>query len=174
MAVSIAYYSVVVQIKTIASRFPGGLAGYRAACPNLTWCADEHISRIGFMAFEDVERFVHMLERAGIRRTEIAVTRQDRGLIEPRDWLETGIIEGRPIAWRSGTIPETVVVPESDLNVSVTPPIRSEELGETHEKLGVEDGVEIYRHRETGEKVYVGRATPRTHRRHWWWPFGRS
>jgi hypothetical protein len=126
------------------------------------------------MALDDVEAFVLFLERSGVPRAEIAVTRQGHGLIEPCDWLETGEFDGRSLAWLAGTQPETVFVPECDMRPSQAQLLHHEELGAIYESLGVIDGVETFRHRRTGEKMFVGHATPPPlPRRRWWWPFGK-
>ena len=176
MAVSIAFYSVVVRNATIASCFPGGMAAYQSGCPNQTWSTDQLISRVGFMAFDDVEAFILYLEQSGVPRVEIAVTRQGHGLVEPCDWLATGEFERHSIAWLAGTQPETLFIPESDMDAPQAQPVHREELEATHEYLGVINRVETFRHRGTGEMVFVGRPAPPPPifpRRRWWWPFRR-
>lgn len=172
MAVSIAYYSVLVRNATITSRFPGGVTAYERACPNESWCTDGRINRVGFMAFADVEAFVRFLEGSGVPFAEIAVTRQERGLIVPCDWLDTGVFEGRPIAWLAGTEPETAYIPECDMESSLAAVLTQGELKAKYENLGVVDGVETIRHRTTGEKMFIGHPTPpRAPGKRWWWPF---
>jgi len=167
MAVSIAVYSVVVRNETIAARFPGGIEAYRAACPNHTWCTDETICRVGFMAFDDLDTFVGFLEQAGVPQSLIALTRQDRGLLKPCAWLSTATHEGHPIAWLAGTEPGVAYIPESDMNASSALLARRDDIAKQYDSLGLHDGVESFRNRETGKMLYVGRSKIRR----WVWPF---
>jgi hypothetical protein len=58
VAVSVAFYSIVIRNATIAARFPGGMDGYAEACPNASYCTDDNVTRVGFMAFSDANTYV--------------------------------------------------------------------------------------------------------------------
>jgi hypothetical protein len=57
MAVLNEGYSVVVRNATIAAKYPGDMAAYQRECPNATFCADDHVSRVGFMVLQDAQAF---------------------------------------------------------------------------------------------------------------------
>lgn len=103
MSVLVECFSVVIKRSVIESRYPGGLAGYQADCPNQTLCADENLVRVGFMVLDDVSEFVlRVLARAGLASTpcgipdlrvnadSVALVEQGRGPWYPLDcdWLE--------------------------------------------------------------------------------------
>ena len=66
MSIVIEAISVVVPIAVLESKYPGGAARYESDCPNGTYCADEHLSRIGFMVPADVRAFVEHLSHLGL------------------------------------------------------------------------------------------------------------
>lgn len=94
MAVLIEAISVVIQIETIAEKYPGGIERYIDDCPNRTLCMDETIVRVGFMTGVDAQDYIESLECLGFSCAvgdefdEIAVVDQFDGLFLPCDWLE--------------------------------------------------------------------------------------
>ena len=119
MSVLIEAISVVIRNSTLEEKYPGGLLGYRAACPNQTFCADEHLSRVGFMVPEDVGDFVARLEKIGIVpfvddiAFEVVVVDQMIGPTTACDWIEGGrYAEGYSAAWLAGTEPGDLSAPE--------------------------------------------------------------
>jgi len=76
MSVLVECFSVVVRCSAIASRYPGGMAGYEGDCPNKTLCTDGDLVRVGFMQMADVEQFlIRILGRAGLAETSTGVPR---------------------------------------------------------------------------------------------------
>src|SRR5262245_47128156 len=93
MSVILEGISVVVRRSTIGEKYEGGLEKYRVDCPNNTFCADEHVARVGFMTPANVGVFIQRLEQAGLvfnengQAIEIAVVDQITGPTLPCDWL---------------------------------------------------------------------------------------
>lgn len=128
MSVLVECISVVVRRSEIERCYPGGLAGYRADCPNRTFCADEHLVRIGFMAERDVSIFMlRGLGRAGLassptgrvedlefRSNSVAVVEQRRGPWHPEAsaWLEyVDRPDGVSVCWLAGEPPGELAAP---------------------------------------------------------------
>ncbi len=107
VAVLIQGYSVVVRKAMLAAMYPGGTDASARDCPNSTFCADEHVSRVGFMQAGDAERFMAELAAKGLtptrdgRAEDVALTAQDYGFVRPCDWLELARSKGTPIACSS-------------------------------------------------------------------------
>ena len=145
MAVSAAFYSVVVRKSTIAARFPEGMKAYAAACPNPSFCADDNVARVGFMAFDDANAYVAWLRSFGFvfssdaDTSEIALIREDKGHLVPCTWLELGRIGGHPVVWLTGTEPGSASIPGADWNQKGAPvhtPLSPEDLRERYERVG--------------------------------------
>ena len=67
MAVATGCISIIVPIRALEERYPGGVKAYERDCPNQTFCRDEHLTRVGFMGPQDVEWFVNSLtERSAL------------------------------------------------------------------------------------------------------------
>ena len=50
MAVLVEGFSVIVRKEALERNFPGGLDAYQSQLPNGTYCADEQLCRVAFMA----------------------------------------------------------------------------------------------------------------------------
>ena len=70
MAVFIEYINVVAPVSVIEERYPGGMAAYKADCPNRTFCCDGHLTRIGFMGPPEVGEFLNRLIGLGLQPQE--------------------------------------------------------------------------------------------------------
>ena len=104
--------SVVVQLSTLNTKYPGGADQYQRDCLNNSYCADQYLARVGFMTPADVKQFVAHLENSGMvfvrdgRVVDIAVVDQFQGLTAPCDWLGGGRHpDGYSAVWYAGTIP---------------------------------------------------------------------
>ena len=178
MSVLIEAHSVVVRIKTVAEKYPGGVEQYIKDCPNKTLCMDKDIICICFMNGNDGKNFIISLEKLGFRCVtdgeldEIAVVDQFEGCTLPCDWLEfsnsvTG--EERPMRISAcklkGAPVEFVSYPDSwDYEKSVSKHTWLIDLvdGNTCATFIKRDGnVEIYRDNLTGEEVYCYRTVNR-------------
>jgi len=118
VAVLAEFLNVIVPVRALEERYPGGVEGYARACPNQTFCRDEHLTRIGFMSPADVESFVTSLItdtslrlRDGGRFVDIAVVDTLFGPSAPCAWLEFGVRDDCPQCWLSGTEPGVVAAP---------------------------------------------------------------
>ena len=96
--------SVIVRVRDVEARYPGGLQAYELDCPNDTYCADGHLTRIGFMTPWTAEGFIDRLMGYGfvfVREgayVEVAVIDQHSGLARPCWWLRTVTIPRARIA----------------------------------------------------------------------------
>jgi Tfp pilus assembly protein PilF len=173
MAVLIEAINVVVQLETLRQRYPGGIEAYQDACPNRSFCADDHLARIGFLQPSEMESFAGKLEELGLIAikdgacADFAIVDQVQGPIAPCDWFEWGRhADGFNLCWLAGTKPGTVVVPqgwtlEDSLNIDA---IVSRD--ESRDRDGLEfvregDELDVYRDPEMGQEVYMTKtATP--------------
>src|SRR5947209_1988677 len=111
MAILIEGFSVVVRNSTVAAKYPGGMDAYQRDCPNATFCADDHLCRIGFMMPGDAEVFVAELAAKGFTpfrdnaAKDVALVSQRDGLLRPCRWLQLGQQSAARIAWLAGTEP---------------------------------------------------------------------
>jgi hypothetical protein len=167
MAILIEALNVVVRRALLEQRFPGGTTGFEDIVPNQTFCADDHLVRVGFMDPASVGEFVATLERYGFQLfdgstfTDVAVVDQLRGLTAPAPWLTMGKAEqGHAFAYMTGTPPGTLQTPESwTLAASLSneqdifTPLQDVE--EQLEHLDFSDGVHRVRSRSTGQINFI-------------------
>jgi tetratricopeptide (TPR) repeat protein len=166
MAVLIEAFSVVVRNSSLAARYPGGVEGYWRDCPNNTFCADDHLSRVGFMVQGDADVFVAQLAAKGLMpfrngaAEDVALVSPRDGLLRPCDWLELGRWGKATIAWLAGTKRGDLHAPSgwnADRSVQY---LTAEEAKERLEFVRSEGNVDVYRDRTTGQEYYVGRTAP--------------
>lgn len=164
MSVLIVAFNVVVKLITVEEKYPGGAKQYAADCPNLTYCQDEHLTRIGFMSLDDAEAFAYKLRQTHKFATEdIAFVDHGTGILAPRDWLEySPQQDGAPACWLKGIEPGQLVVPKGwkeewtrDLAKVCSAPVNDLD---GLEFLRHEDGIDVYRDKVTGQLRYVGRV----------------
>src|SRR5262245_32281992 len=129
MSVLVECYSVIVRRSAIEDGYPGGLAGYENECPTRrTFCADQHLVRVGFMWERDIAFFLlRNLSRAGLassstgrhlevefRYDSVAIVEQQRGPWNPKSsrWLEyTARPDGVCHCWLAGQPPGDLASP---------------------------------------------------------------
>ncbi len=98
MAVLVEGISVIIRREAIAEKFPGGWDAFVCDVPNRTLCADDKLTRIGFMSPEDVKAYVEDLERHGLiyleneNAIDLVVVDQIRGPTTQCEWIEFGHI----------------------------------------------------------------------------------
>ena len=63
MAVLVEGFSVIVRKEALERNFPGGLDAYQGQLPNGTYCADEQLCRVAFMAQADAMEHARILCR---------------------------------------------------------------------------------------------------------------
>jgi hypothetical protein len=112
-------FSVIVRRSTIDGDFPGGMAAYRRLVPTKTFCADQHLTRVGFLDWPTANEFLASLRAFGLTHQnvdegpDVGVLHQDDGQLAVAFWLEWGRDEaGRSIAWLYGTDAGQLAVPE--------------------------------------------------------------
>ncbi|MBS2018068.1 MAG: hypothetical protein JST00_34665 [Deltaproteobacteria bacterium] len=152
MAVVVSAYDVVVRVDAL----PDGPSVFARTVPNATFCTDGHLARASFMNADDREHFIARLE--GIAPEAMARVEKRLSTVDA-PWLERGTYAGVDAVWARDASPEPLVVPvtwrPAELVFGTW-----EEMREHLEYEGFEDGVEVYRDRRTGRKVYTGRTTP--------------
>jgi len=172
MAVLIEALNVVVRRALLEQRFPGGINGFRDVVPNQTFCADEHLVRVGFMDPASVGDFVATLERYGFQLfdgsafIDMAVVDQLRGPTAPAPWLTIEKAEqGHAFAYMTGNLPGALQTPKTwTLATSLSneqdifTPLQ--DVAEELEHLEFSDGVHRVRQRSTGRiKFITGEAS---------------
>lgn len=159
--------SVVVPISILNSKYPGGVESYRRGCPNRTFCADQHLTRIGFMTPTDVEAFVTALERSGLvhrrggQAVDLAVVDQHRGPTTPCEWIQGGKHPaGYSAVWLAGTEPGALAAPP-DWKPSQSAEmhfVSNEDVGERFLGLSSKDGLDVMLDFQTGKELFLGRV----------------
>jgi hypothetical protein len=159
--------SVIVRRSTLETKYPGGVEGYRRDCPNATFCADKHLTRIAFMVPPDVQRWIDHLTRAGLifvvnkQAVDFVVVDQRQGPTVPCSWIEGGRHpDGYSAVWLAGTIPGELEHPPR------WTPAQSKSLGfisnaEVAERvlaIGRVGSTDVFLDFKTGKEVYVGRV----------------
>ncbi len=170
MAVLIEALSVIVRNATLESLYPGGVSGYAADCPNRTFCSDGVLTRVGFMAPDDVAAFLEHLEAHGLVllrdgvALDVAVVDQFQGLTTVCNWLAFGADEaGVPRCWLSGSPPGYLSVPEGWEPGQRLTFVPDEEMERRLSFVESRDGTDVWVDNTTGKRVYIGR-TAGTHR----------
>lgn len=112
-------FSVIVRRSTIDSNVPGGVETYARLVPNKTFCADQYLTRVGFLDLPTANEFLASLRAFGLTHhnvdegPEVGVLHQDEGFLGLVPWLEWHRDKtGRSIAWLVGTNPGELAVPE--------------------------------------------------------------
>jgi hypothetical protein len=167
MSVLIEAISVIVPRLVLEAKYPGGVSQYEQDCPNGTYCADEHLSRVGFMAPPDARGFIEGLEQLGFihvkhgQAVDLVVVDQFRGPTTRCDWIEGGRYPNEYSAvWLAGTIPGGFVHPSGwrvgqSSKMHFTP---NSEVDERFVRLAREKNLETLLDYKTGKQVYVGRV----------------
>ncbi len=163
MAVVIEAFSIVVRNSTLAGKYSGGLAKYRRDCPNNSFCADEWLSRVGFMARTEADFFVAQLAANGLMpyrkgdAEDVVLATASDGLLHPCTWLELGRWGKAVVAWLAGTKRGNLHAPKNwsaDRQVQLA----SDDVNRRLQFLRSENNVDVYRDEETGQELYVGRT----------------
>jgi len=163
VAVLVEALSVIVRNATLAVLYPGGVSGYAADCPNRTFCSDGILTRVGFMAPDDVAAFVERLEGCGLvflrdgAATDLVVVDQHQGPTTRCGWLEVGEdAAGIRCCWLCGSARGATATP-----VGWTPDQRltfvaTEEIDHRLTFVESRDGMDVWRDEATGKEVYTG------------------
>jgi len=175
MAVLIEALSVIVKVSVLESKYPNGVAGYANECPNQTFCTDGRVTRVGFMCPEDVGTFLNRLIDRGLTPRDgehwedaVVIDQHPAAPTGPCDWIAIGRAEdGTLAAWSADPrdIPGELFVPSKwkfEGSLSQEPGyVPSDEDTERFTFDGIEGRCEVHIDRESGKKVYIGRAFQR-------------
>jgi len=152
MAILIDAATVVVTVRSLNARFPGGLDAFMEHAPNATYRSDGDIAGISFMLPADAWLFVRSLTQHGFvdpsttPSADVAVVEQQAGLLAPCDWLNLDLTrlnlpDGRPfaaaIAWVGAKRPKTFAAFEG-WTPGTMQPIGSDELQQNYELVKVD------------------------------------
>jgi len=182
MAVLCEGISVIVRRDAIERHLENGWSEFHELVPNSTLCSDDKLARVGFMEPGSVEAFVNVLERLGLKLfQDIAVVDQIGGPTRECDWLEfarfpIGKNETDKVAmcwlFDGERIMGAGIYINSDANALHTPPgwryegslsqqftyVPTEDLEDRLEYLRSEGDLDVYRNRDTGKEMYVGKT----------------
>jgi hypothetical protein len=168
MSVLVEAINVIVRIETLEQKYPGGAEAYQKNCPNKTFCADEYLTRVGFMSPVDVQKFVDALVALGFvfddgeKFVDVAVVHQAYGLTARCDWLEVGTFpEGWSGCWLKGTDDVATAIPQGRTPESLRDDgmrFVPEEDFKNYEFVGYQGVLTVLRNKETGELCYVPRS----------------
>jgi len=170
MSVLVEAISVVVPIPVLEAVYPGGVAQYERDCPNGTFCADEHLTRVGFMAPAEVRAFVERLESLGLvhlrdrQAVDLVVVDQVHGPTSPCDWIDGGKHpDGYSAVWRAGTVPGWFAHPKGWQLGQSTQLLLSPNSEAEERFLGLcrDNDLETVLDYKTGKQLYIGRVRPR-------------
>jgi hypothetical protein len=103
MSLPILFMTVVVRTSDVEMRWPGGMAAFRAQYPNCS--EDGQIVSVASMSSGEAQEDIDRLVASGFHAGEIAVLELFHGWFETVDWLEIGMVGGRPVCWHSGDSP---------------------------------------------------------------------
>lgn len=177
MAVLAEAISIVIRADRLLACFEDDWDAFVRTVPNGTLCTDRELVRVGFMAPDDVQRYVQTLESHGLRyivdgvADDMVVVDQQRGPMVPCAWIEFGKVSLDGDTRRNvsacrlaGSDVAVVVMPEGwAFDGSISQQfgfVPSEHVDRVMAREGSTDGVERFRDRLTGRVFFVGR-TPR-------------
>ena len=93
MSVLVEAINIIVRKETLRKKYPGGVKAYKSNCPNETYCADDLLTRIGFLSPSRAQSFIDRLTALGFvlhdgeRFVDVAVVDKSMGPTAPCDWL---------------------------------------------------------------------------------------
>jgi len=162
MAVPIEGYSVVAQISRIQRLLDDG----SLKMPNATVLSDTHIWKCSFMALDDARKFLQVLKKLGLNGSHgpdsdvVIASEFDRSVDPYCEWLKMAVWEKAVIAWMEGTRPETVTARQG-WDPKVGSGLIFHDPSSMHflEFLRLENNIEVFRNKKTGQEVYIGRTS---------------
>jgi hypothetical protein len=174
MAVLADGFSVIVRKEALERTFPGGLAAYQRQVPNETYCHDDQLCRVGFMTEGDAVAHARRLVAAGLTgpaegpSPDVALVCSKAGVFGPCDRLDLRMVwlksDGQSVSVMLARLPgddATRFAAPAGWRPTPLNLISAADLEANYELVKVDrkdqGSVETYRHRQTGELVYVGR-----------------
>lgn len=183
MAVLVEGISVVVRRAAIELRYGGGVDAFVEAVAGPTFCADDELACIGFLATTDAETFCEALATAGLSfgdggaAADVAIVDQFEGVATMTDWLEFARLDfdgaGHEIAvcwfYEGQRFAGALHTPSDELEVAIPDgweyetslsakalAIPEDEIAERLEFVRHDaSGRDVYRDRATGEELYA-------------------
>ncbi|QDU54276.1 tetratricopeptide repeat protein [Aeoliella mucimassa] len=163
MALPIEGYTVVLLKQRVAALLEQG----KITPPNSTVLQDEHLWRCSFMAEQDAIDFVEQLAALELNTTQgpdpdvVLASEFDQSVAPYCEWLQLATWEQAIIAWRAGTKPDSVTAregwdPKKGSGLTYGTQYDIEKL----EFVRLEGNIEVYRDKESGKLLYIGRQTP--------------
>ena len=162
MALPIEGFSVVAQLDRIQHL----LEKDAIEIPNATALSDKYIWRCSFMAHADAQKFAGSLNELGLNTSQgpdsdvVIATEFDRSVEPYCEWLRIGVWDKAVIAWKEGTNPETVTAREGwDPKIGSGFEFHDPSSMQFLEFVRLEDNVEVFLNKKTGQEVYIGRTS---------------
>ncbi len=167
MAVYCGLFSVIARNASLDECFLGGVRAFQEICPNLTFCTDGHICRLGFMALDDARGFVSWVTQSGLvkdgYKLDLVIVSPAVGILPAPDWLRFGNIQGYTAAWLEEKEPGNLFISQGDLELHSSPKpvlLSAHELQESYDFVGTKNSVEEYATRKPGNQpMWVGPDT---------------
>jgi len=155
---------VVILNSAIERCLENGVEGFREFAPNGRAYSDNYLSQCSFMNIADAREFVQQLVIRGVASDgdspeAVIVNAADREASV--SWLHLFEYKGHLIG-RHCDDDGTTVIAHEGFDFEKAPELRhysAEEIAEKLEFVRRDGKVEVYRDKETGEELYVGRTT---------------
>lgn len=165
MAIAVEAYSVIAIQARVEEKFAGGLEALSSQVPNATEIRDDDLWQCSFMAMADAENFLSQLKKGGLDNDkgadpDLVIVNEFDGSVFPYcEWLRVAQWDKGLVAWLEGSQPENLVArkgwsPEKGSGLQFAEEKSLEDL----EFVRIEDNVEVYRDKETGQEFYIGRS----------------
>ena len=164
MAIAIEGFSVVVLRDRADDAIDGGVEILSTTTPNGTAIMDDDLWRCSFMVMDDAMRFMEELTSAGLQvqrgpDPDAVIVSEFEETVEPYcEWLKIAKWEQGVIAWLDGTDPKTLIAREGWSPKRGSGLVYQKNRMEKLEFLRIDGNVEVYRDKETGEELYIGRT----------------
>ena len=162
MAITIEGFTVVAKLEHLEAL----LERQDISAPNGTALHDEHLWKCSFMAHEDAQRFHEELGKLGLNISQGAdpdavIASEFNQEVDPYcEWLRMGTWEKAVIGWLDGTEPKSVVAKEGwDPKVGSGLVFHDPSTMQHLEFLRLDDDVEVFLNKKTGEELYIGRTS---------------
>lgn len=158
--------SVVIKNTALERCLENGVEDFRAIAPNSKAYSDDFISQCSFMENFDAREFVKQLELRGIQvETEgveiVVVHCSDPKIPANCDWLQLHQYKDHILGRHPSDDSQKLIAPHGfslDGEADVQHYTR-EEIEEKLEFVRRDENIDVYRDKETGKELYVGRTT---------------
>lgn len=175
MAVLIEAISVVIRAEALLSAFDNDWARFKRTVLNSTFCADDELVRVGFMAPHEADEYIQFLESAGLRflvdgsPKDIVVVDQFLGPSSACDWIELvdisldrGRLKRVKACQEKGSASNELMTPEGWTFESLLSPLYGfvprDVVHNALIFLRKEDGTDVYGMEPSVKEVYVPRS----------------